>query len=369
MELGASGHHVNGPYEDRPAGVYRVSFELALAEPDRGADRVCATIDVCCDDGRTILADRPIMVGELSQEPRTFDLLVEFSDIRNRLEYRIYSTGEAAIAVGATPQLVRVSGVLDQSPQRELAGMASDALGADTRRILRWLEPQRLCDHGLVRLGNAGDGGYVCVDDWDGLDTAFSFGINDDISWDRDVADRGLRVYQFDHTVADPAPDDDRMVFEPKMIAPHPGAGQQDLAGLIRVHDQRRERPNIILKTDIEGHEWGMLGATPEADLARIAWIVGEFHYFQGLAEPEVRAVLDRELRRLGEQFALVHVHSNVWGGYSSLGNVIFPNVIEATFVNRRTYRTAEGRELFPTELDRTCDDRLPDFYLGAFRF
>lgn len=366
---GDPGHHVYGPYESRPAGVYRVEYDLALEDVAEGADRVCAVLDVCCDDGTVVLADRRVFLSDLAQDKRAFSVLVELSDIRNRLEYRIYATGEATLHVGIAPRLTRVSGVLDLFPRDELARMDPAALADDTRRILRHLEPHRLLGYGFVRLGNPGDGGYVCVDDWDGIDTAFSFGINDDISWDRDAADRGLRIYQFDHTVADPAPQDDRMVFEPRMIAAEPGEGRQDLAGLISRHDKRRVRPNIILKTDIEGGEWPMIEATSAADLSRIAWIVCELHYFQGLAEPAYRAKLDRGLEKLGESFALVHIHANVWGGCSAIANVTFPNVIEATFVNRAIYEVADGRELFPTELDRTCDARMPDYYLGAFRF
>ena len=52
----------------------------------------------------------------------------------------------------------------------------------------------------LLRIGRAYDGGYVMVDDFDNC-VAYSFGISDDVSWDFDIAKRGIDVYMYDHTI------------------------------------------------------------------------------------------------------------------------------------------------------------------------
>ena len=363
------GHVVYGPYETITQGVYQVEFTLALVDAQEG-DGECAAIDVCSESGQRSIAAKPIRVSDLSTEARTFSLL--FVLRRNTtIEYRVYSHGTTSLLVASEPVITRVSGVLDEEPRPGLAPEMFDLekFGHDTRRILACLRPCALKDYRKARLGNPGDGGYVCVDDFEGIDTAFSFGINDDISWDLAAAERGLRIYQFDHTVSDPAPTDTRMVFEPKRIDAHSGPNSQSLGDLIQAHDRGFHRPNIVLKMDIEGGEWPVIEATSLTQLSRIAWIVCEMHYFQGLAEPGYRQLIDRCLSKLSQGFALVHVHANVTGGISSLGNVIMPNVIEVALANRAVYRLDETDEIFPGELDRSCGAGEPDFYLGSFRF
>lgn len=120
---------------------------------------------------------------------------------------------------------------------------------------------------------------------------------------------------------------------------------------------------------DIEGGEWDVFDATEEDQLARLAWIVCELHYLQGLAERDHRELIDRCLQKIGRRFAVVHVHSNVWGGYSSLANTVVPNVVEVTFVNRAVYDVTDTVELFPGALDQSCDPEQRDFHLGSFTF
>lgn len=366
---GGVGHPVYGPYVLKASGVYQVDFELALFVP-RSDDIACATLEVTTAGGDIVLADRPIRVGDVSTALRRFSLLVLLRD-KVRLEFRVAVHNDVELLVDGDPQITRISSILDAIPSGDLAHHQADlaAFGRDSRRIMRALTPLALRDVGKVRLGEAADGGYVCIDDFSGYDTAFSFGIHDGISWDRDAADLGLTIHQFDHTVTDPAPDDRRMVFEAKQIARTSGSHTQSLGDLIRRYDKGRDRPNIILKMDIEGAEWDVFDATSGEALSRLGWIVCELHYFQGLVEREHRDLIDRALQKLSRRFAAVHVHSNVWGGYSNIANTVIPNVIEVTFANRAIYALTPGDAVFPGPLDQSCDASQPDFHLGTFAF
>ncbi len=364
------GHVVYGPYVNKTHGVYQVDFELALAEGDGADDLACATIEITGDYGNILFADRAIRTSDLSTGLRRFTLVAVLRQI-HQLEFRVYVNGARELVVDADPVLTRVSAILDEPPREDLGelGQNLELFARDTRRILRRLRPHALVGVAKVRLGKEADGGYICPDDFGGLDTALSFGINDDISWDLDVANRGLIVHQFDHTVVDPAPHDPRMIFQAKRIDRISGPDTQALGDLIRRHDKQAERPNVLLKMDIEGGEWDVFDATADEDLSRLAWIVCELHYFQGLAERHHREMIDRCLQKLDRRFAVVHVHSNVWGGYTSLANTVVPNVIEVTFVNRALYDVIWTHELFPGPMDQSCDPEQPDFHLGSFAF
>lgn len=52
----------------------------------------------------------------------------------------------------------------------------------------------------LLIVGRDNDGGYIMLDDFDG-GIAYSFGVNDDVSWDKDMASRGYDVFMYDHMI------------------------------------------------------------------------------------------------------------------------------------------------------------------------
>ena len=170
--------------------------------------------------------------------------------------------------------------------------------------MLRLLEPRAAVGCQKVRLGNVGDGGYVSLDDFRPGDVAFSLGINDDISWDEDAADRGLIIHQFDHTVNDPAPHDPRMIFQKKMIARDTGTETQNLSDLIRTWDRGETRPNLVLKMDIEGSEWDVWESTPLSALSRFSQILCEVHGLNQLADTGRRKQIYRCIKKLYKSYA-----------------------------------------------------------------
>lgn len=246
---------------------------------------------------------------------------------------------------------------------------SGDQVQREVRSALGYLRPHRLDGVDKVRLGGAHDGGYVCVDDFAGIDTALSLGIDHNVSWDADVADRGPRIFQFDHTVDAPCPDDPRMIFARKKIVPHEGVGTESLSSLVRRHDRGGARPNMLLKIDIENDEWSVFDATYAEVLGRFSQIACELHAFEDLHDRSHRERVTRVLEKLHRRFAVVHVHANNYAGATIVAGVFVPNVLEVTFANRSVYALTPGDELFPGELDAPCNPDAPDYVLGTFRY
>lgn len=254
----------------------------------------------------------------------------------------------------------------------EIGGLHASSnveLGNQIRTVLRLLLPQQVVGQRKKRFGRANDGGYVHLDDFRGVDTALSLGVNDDVSWDRDVADCGLKIFQFDHTVDDPSPDDDRMIFSKIMIAAHPGAGCATLNELVAAHDKGANSPNIFLKMDIEGYEWPVIEETDQHLLGRFTQIACEMHLFEHLPSLEFRQGFYRSLRKLNLSYAPIHIHANNHAGYSIVAGVPIANVLEVTWANRSIYSFRDTEEVFPTHLDQPCNASAPDHFLGSFRF
>ncbi len=239
----------------------------------------------------------------------------------------------------------------------------------EIKDTLRPLRPYAANGFKKARFGSSHDGGYVHLDDFQGVDTAFSFGIEQNASWDIDVAKRGVTVYQFDHTVDAPITDNPRLIFARKKISPEAGPESESLLSLVRQHDKQNAHPNILLKIDIECSEWEVFDSTPLEILSRFSQIVGEFHYFQGFSDAHWRRLFARVLKKLSKAYAVVHVHANNYAGFSNIANVIVPNVLEITFANRSIYSFSDTDEVFPGPLDIPNDPSRPDMHLGTFRF
>jgi hypothetical protein len=77
-----------------------------------------------------------------------------------------------------------------------VSGSGSVKIDEQFRKFLRDPQP-----HDIPGFAKRRAGGYVMLDDFDGVQAALSLGIGPEVSWDLDVARRGSRVLQFDHTV------------------------------------------------------------------------------------------------------------------------------------------------------------------------
>jgi glycosyltransferase involved in cell wall biosynthesis len=227
--------------------------------------------------------------------------------------------------------------------------------------------PRRAVGRNKIRVGNkAGDGGYVMLDDFSGIVGAISAGIGSDVSWDMEIADRGIDVFQFDHTVTGSPVAHDRFHFFRHRISPQDTNDSESIQTVIgRLPDEGQ----LILKIDIEGAEWDVLDVATVDDLGRVAQFVGEFHGFSNVIKNDWRERVTRVMTKLNSVFQIVHVHGNNWSPFNMVANVPFPDVIELTLVNRSLYQFEDTDEIYPTSIDRPNHEHRPDIFLGSMRF
>jgi cephalosporin hydroxylase len=234
--------------------------------------------------------------------------------------------------------------------------------------LLSHFSPRKIVGYTKIRVGNeAGDGGYVMVDDFEGVVAAISAGIENEASWDQEIANRGIDVYQFDHTVTGSPVANDRFHFYRHEISTSATQHSDSIKSALEKIPTQGGR--FIMKIDIEGAEWQALDAATVEDLRRFAQVVGEFHGFSNIADAEWRARALRTITKLRSVFEVVHVHGNNWAPLQVIANIPFPDVIEVAFANRSLYQFDNTTEVFPTPLDRPNDKSCPDIFLGSFRF
>ena len=154
----------------------------------------------------------------------------------------------------------------------------------DVLEVLRMLEPVRVEGFEKIRVGAAGDGGYVQISDLDGITQALSFGIADEDSWDLAMAQAGVPVQQLDHSVERAPSTHPLLTFHRKMIGTQSSAESATLAELVAAYS-KGGAPDIILKIDIEGCEWEVFAEADDATLGRITQIVCELHELSHLGK------------------------------------------------------------------------------------
>lgn len=245
---------------------------------------------------------------------------------------------------------------------------ATPEAAAEIRDVLRLLTPRAAANSAKQRFGRDFDGGYIMLEDFKGAAVALSLGIKDDVSWDLDVARRGLEVFQFDHTIAALPETHERFHFNPLRIAATPADGSVSLEQAFALADCADASP-VILKMDIEGDEWAVLENVPDHILERCSQIIVEFHRMERLMEPESLLQARRVFEKLTSSFFLCHVHGNNCGNLVNVHNIVLPETLEMTFAKTGLYQSSDTQEVFPQKPDMPNQPGRADFFLGTFKF
>lgn len=231
------------------------------------------------------------------------------------------------------------------------------------------LQPCRVDGLGCVRVGAGNDGGYVMLDALAAphVAAAYSCGVGEDVSWDLDIASRGIDVWLYDHTVPCLPAGHPRFRFARTGLAgriARPGC--RTLGQLIAANGHDRSR-DLILKMDIEGAEWDVLGEAATATLEQFQQIVVEFHDLANVLDPVLRGPIVTVLEKLNQTHQIVHVHGNACEVPLWIGDLVLPQVMEVTYVRRQDFarRFVPQTATFPTEMDRPNRAGFPDIFLG----
>jgi hypothetical protein len=222
---------------------------------------------------------------------------------------------------------------------------------------------------GKVRIGGPHDGGYVMANGFELNRTAYSIGVGPQVQWDVEMAERGLVIHQYDHTVPGLPQEHPNFRYTPLGIAPdlsHP-----DLITLEEMLERNGHSglSNMLLKIDVEGAEWDVFDAMDHALLAKFDQIVIEFHGLEYLGADTFRERANRVFRKLNYHHVPIHVHANNYANVYPIEGVMVPGVLELSYCLRSRFTFAPSEEIFPTALDQPCRAEAADIFLGRFKF
>jgi len=259
--------------------------------------------------------------------------------------------------------------LLEQVSPRDALFFENAQTESTHRRFIEFLKLIRPLDiAGLpkARVGAWHDGGYVMIDDFAQSTNAISIGIGTEISWDRDLACRGIRVVQVEEAGGSPCASEPRFTFMNKRVVKTARCEHEiTLTQLLNLPEVCGDN-ELLMKIDIEGDEWEVLEEVCEADLKRIRQLVIEFHWLQNFARLDWADRALTVLRKLAHAHQVVHVHGNNSAGFAVLGGIAFPNVFELTLVRRDEHCFADSGPQWPTALDAPNKPSTTDLYIGA---
>lgn len=236
------------------------------------------------------------------------------------------------------------------------------------RRTLQCMSPWEVAGQQKIRIGGTGDGGYIMLDRLSKIKAAYSLGIGGDVSWDQAIAEYGVPIYQFDHTVDAPPIENPFFKFRKNGIGAKDNGVFLSIASILK-QNGHLESKDLILKIDIECAEWEVFDDLSTSIFVCFDQIVVELHSFLRLREHDWLSRAQRVLGKLYQSHVPFHVHANNWGDFQIIEGIPIPDVIEVSYLRRDRHVIKPSSEFYPTPLDFPCHPDRPDIMLGSFRF
>jgi len=242
----------------------------------------------------------------------------------------------------------------------ELVRGASEKDLRDFARLVAPVVTQR----GLIRLGPAGDGGYLVADDLEGIQACFSPGVSEIAGFELDLAKRGIPCFLAGHSVEAPPVAHDLFHFEKKFL----GTREDDMFTTLDSWVARHApgESDLILQMDIEGAEYAVLHSVSEALLRRFRIIVIEFHDFDKIHSQHGLELMRLVFEKLMRFFDVVHIHPNNCGKSTRRGAFETPRLLEFTFLRKDRVTMREPARQFPHRLDGANVPGRADIVLPA---
>ena len=237
------------------------------------------------------------------------------------------------------------------------------ASASSVKAFLRLLAPEAI-EQPLIRLGSKADGGYLVPDDLDGIRYAISPGVAKEISFDLDLAARGIDVVMLDASVDGPPQRNERFTFYPLWLDSYDSETTITVQTLV---DGLPADADLLLEMDIEGTEWRVIHSMSRALQQRFRIMAIELHPMDDAAHRSRLPDFEAGIRKLLQTHRIVHIHQNNASPLYSLAGSKVAGAIEITLHRRDRSTPQPGKTVqLPHPLDKPNLPFLPDYKIPA---
>jgi hypothetical protein len=210
------------------------------------------------------------------------------------------------------------------SPQ-EVRIQRSQMLGERTRNLLSYLMPTILEIDKFKRYGSVADGGYVVpINAVNNSNFLISGGIETNNEFEIELANLGILGIQVDNSIDTPPKDHKNLTFKRETLGGKNGVLIDDLLKSFDATSQG------ILKLDIEGSEYETLSEIKS--FTRFTTIILELHNLHKIVDDKFWEVFKNILEKFSKSHSVVFLTPNNCCGFSIIGGVPIPNVLEVTW-------------------------------------
>ena len=219
------------------------------------------------------------------------------------------------------------------------------------------------CNKGLIRLGPKSDGGYLIPNDLEEIEGCFSPGVGFISLFEKDCANRGMKVFLADKSVDKPKQFHEHFVFTKKHI------GIMNNDSFMTIDDWVESslpgsKMDLLLQMDIEGSEYEVLLSTSSDILQRFRIIVIEFHSLNELCRKSFFTLASRVFEKLLQTHTCVHNHPNNYSDLIKFKGLEIPATMELTFLRNDRISNPSFAKIFPHSLDADNAGNYPSLPL-----
>ena len=233
-----------------------------------------------------------------------------------------------------------------------------------SNNIYSLLSSMEVLGYNKIRIGNKADGGYILLNDFNNIKIAYSFGIYTEISFEKELADKNIDIFMYDHTI-NKLPFENSKFHWKKIGLCGKKNSEQNMKTLYEFikENGHSEEDNMLLKIDIESYEWEVFQYLPLNIFKQFKYIIGEFHFND--TEIEYYKILKRILIT----HRIFHVHCNNCGEMINLKGFKLCNALEISFIQKEGYNFTKDNNIYPIEgLDyKNCEGEDLNYIINLF--
>jgi len=206
-------------------------------------------------------------------------------------------------------------------------------------------------DKGLIRMGPSGDGGYLVPDDLSGIEACFSPGVDTISGFEKECAERGMKVFMADKSVDSPAEPDARFNFIKKYIGAVTNDDYITMDGWVE-SSLPGSQSDLLLQIDIEGYEYEAFLSMSNKLMERFRIIVCEFHNLDMLWSEPFFPLASHTFEKILQTHTCVHIHPNNSSPAVVKNGIEIPPAMEFTFLRAEREGSRALATDFPHPLD-----------------